>query len=56
MDQALAEYTKLKEEDAKLEGEIKMLETAVDAHTKDNRDKLKALQERRNILAKQMQA
>jgi septal ring factor EnvC (AmiA/AmiB activator) len=32
------------------------LETAVDSHTKDNRDKRKSLQERRNTLAKQMQA
>ena len=46
LDTLLADFTKLQEQDAKLEGEIKMLETAVDAHTKDNRDKRKALQER----------
>jgi uncharacterized protein YgiM (DUF1202 family) len=56
LDKVLAEYTKLKEGDTKLEGEIKALETAADSHTKDNRDKRKALQERRNTLAKQMQA
>jgi hypothetical protein len=41
-------------EDEKLEGEIKTLEIAVDAHTKDNRDKRKSLQERRNAVAKGM--
>jgi hypothetical protein len=56
LDKVLAEYTKLKEEDARLEGEIKTPEIAVDSHTKDNRDKRKSSQERRNVLAKQMQA
>jgi hypothetical protein len=56
LDKVLAEYTKLKEEDARLEGEIKTPEIAVDSHTKDNRDKRKSSQEGRNRLAKQMQA
>jgi hypothetical protein len=40
----------------KLDAEIKTQEVAVDSHTKDNRDKRKALQERRNTLAGQMNA
>jgi uncharacterized protein YlxW (UPF0749 family) len=49
----VADYTKLAEEDEKLAAEIKELENAADSHTKDNRDKRKALQERRNGLASQ---
>jgi chromosome segregation ATPase len=56
LDKLIEDYGKLKSEDEKLDGEIKTLETAVDAHTKDNSDKRKALQERRNTLAKQTQA
>jgi hypothetical protein len=51
-DNFVEDYGKLKAEDEKLAGEIKALEIAVDAHTKDNRDKRKALQERRYALAK----
>jgi hypothetical protein len=54
LDAVVAEYAKLQEEDAKLEAEIKQLETAVDYHTVDNRKKRKELQERRNILANVM--
>lgn len=55
LDQLTADYTKLKADDDKLAEEIKTLETAVDEHTKDNRDKRKALQERRNGLSKRTQ-
>ena len=55
LDELTADYTNLKAEDDKLAEEIKALETAVDEHTKDNRDKRKALQERRNGLSKRMQ-
>jgi chromosome segregation ATPase len=50
------DYTKLSQEDEKVAGEIKTLELSPDSHTKDNRDKRKALQERRNALAKQKEA
>jgi chromosome segregation ATPase len=52
LDTLVEDYGKLKAEDEKLDAEIKTLETAVDAHTKENRDKRKALQERRNTIAK----
>ncbi len=51
-DELMADYQKLKDEDAAAEAEIKTLETALDSHTKDNRDKRKALQERRHQLVK----
>ena len=53
LDRVVAHYTKLQEEDRKLEADIKELETAVDYHTVENRNKRKAMQERRNMLAKQ---
>jgi len=56
LDTMMAEFEKLKAEDAKLASEIHGLELAIDSHTKDNRDKRKALQERRTALAKGMQA
>jgi lipid II:glycine glycyltransferase (peptidoglycan interpeptide bridge formation enzyme) len=46
---------KLQEQDGKLEAEINTLALAVDSTTKDNRDKRKALQEKRNSLTKQIQ-
>jgi hypothetical protein len=55
LDTLIADYGKLKGEDEKFEGEIKTLETAVDYHTVENRGKRKALQERRNIIAGQME-
>ena len=55
LDTLIADYGKRKQEDDQLAAEIKTLETAVDSHTKDNRDKRKALQERRNGLAKQVE-
>jgi Skp family chaperone for outer membrane proteins len=56
LDKILAEFTKLSEENAKLGEEIKTLETALDSHTKDNRDARKSLQERRAVLLKTMDA
>lgn len=56
LDKLLENYSKLKAEDETLAEEIKTLETALDGHTKDNRDKRKALQERRNALTKEMEA
>jgi flagellar capping protein FliD len=55
LDKLVEDAGKLQAEDKKLDAEIKALETAVDSHTKDNRDKRKAMQERRNKLAKGMQ-
>jgi lantibiotic modifying enzyme len=54
-DELLAEYEKMRKEDAEHEEQIKALDSALDYHTKDNREKRKALQERRTILAKQLQ-
>jgi cell division septum initiation protein DivIVA len=56
LEQVIAEYKKIQEEDAKLEAEIKELEKAVDYHTVDNRQKRKALQEKRNNLANVLKA
>jgi chromosome segregation ATPase len=56
IDELLARYTKLQEEDRTLEADIKELASAIDSHTVDNRNKRKALQERRNALVPQMQA
>jgi chromosome segregation ATPase len=50
------DYGKLNKDDEAIEAHIKTLENAVNAHAKDNRDKRKALQERRNMLAKQLKA
>lgn len=38
IDRLIDDYAKLKKDDETLEGEIKALETALDAHTKDNRE------------------
>ena len=40
MDELMAQYQKLKDEDAALDAEIEELESALDSHTKDNRDKV----------------
>src|ERR1700730_1098332 len=53
LDEVLAQYTKLQDEDRKLEGEIKTLETALDYHTVENRQKRKELQQRRNGITEQ---
>jgi predicted nucleic acid-binding Zn-ribbon protein len=52
----MKEYEKLKAEDDALAAEIKRLETALDRHTKDNREKRKALQDQRTGLSRGMQA
>ena len=49
------DYTGLKQQDDKLAAEIKSLDTAADSHTKNNRDKRKALQEHRVMLTKRME-
>jgi chromosome segregation ATPase len=54
-DKLMAECEKLKKEDAEHEAEIKSLDNATDYYTKDNRDKRKALQERRNIIRRQLE-
>jgi multidrug resistance efflux pump len=56
LDTIMAEYQKLQAEDRGLEAEIKALEVAPDYHTVENRNKRKALQERRNALGKAIQA
>lgn len=56
LDTIMAEYQKLQTEDRGLEAEIKALEIAPDYHTVENRNKRKALQERRNAIAKAMEA
>ena len=53
LERVVAHYTKLQEEDRQLEGDIKALETALDYHTVENRNKRKAMQERRTGLARQ---
>src|SRR5580658_8606796 len=49
-----AHCEKLQAEDRALEEAIKAAELAVDYHTVENRNKRKAMQERRNTLAQQM--
>lgn len=56
LDKTVADYGKMQAEDEKLAAEVKTLENAIDYHTKENRDKRKALQERRTALTKHMQA
>jgi hypothetical protein len=56
LDELMAQHEKLQKEDHDLEEQIKTLDNAVDYHTKANREKRKALQERRNVLAKSMEA
>lgn len=54
MDQLTAEAQKRQEEDGELEAAIKAAEVASDYHTVENRNKRKAMQERRNQLAKEI--
>ena len=56
LDDLMKQYNKFKADDAALETEIKTLETALDSHTKDNREKRKGLQSRRDILTRAIQA
>ena len=55
-DKLMADYEKLKKEDADLEAQISAIDTAPDYHTKDNREKRKQLEHRRNMLARQQEA
>jgi len=54
LDELMAHYQKLQEEDRQLEADIKESEVAVDYHTVANREKRKGMQERRNQLAREM--
>lgn len=56
LDELMAEYTRVKEEDDTLAADIKEAEQAVDSHSVDNRQKRKDMQEKRNQLARIMQA
>jgi septal ring factor EnvC (AmiA/AmiB activator) len=56
LDELIAQYAKLKEEDDSLAADIKAAETALDYHTVENRQKRKEKQERRNQLTQIMQA
>ena len=53
---AMDEYKKMQATDLQLEADIKELEAALDSHTDDNPNKRKALNERRGVVAQQMQA
>jgi hypothetical protein len=55
-DRLMADYEKLQNEDADLEAQIKALDSALDYHTKGNREKRRILQERRNTVTKQKDA
>ena len=55
LDDVLAHFEKLKKEDTELEAKIKEAKNALDFHTVENRQKCKAMQERRNDLSRQMQ-
>jgi hypothetical protein len=54
IDELLAHYQKLQEEDHTLEADIKEAENAIDYHTVDNREKRKKMQGRRNQAAQEM--
>jgi hypothetical protein len=56
LDELIAQYAKFKEEDDTLAADSKELESAIDYHTVDNRNKRKEKQERRNQLARILQA
>jgi chromosome segregation ATPase len=56
IDDLIAQFRKLQEEDKTLEADSKELAGALDSHTVNNRDKRKAIQEKRNKLAQEMQA
>ncbi len=55
MDELAGHIQKRQQEDGELDAAIKTAETAIDYHTVENRNKRKAMQERRNQLAKEMQ-
>jgi len=53
-DKMMGEYEKLKREDAEHDAEITALDAAPDYHSKDNREKRKALEGRRKIIERQL--
>ncbi len=55
MDGLAGHIQKRQQEDWELDAAIKDAETAIDYHTVENRNKRKAMQERRNQLAKEIQ-
>jgi hypothetical protein len=56
LDELMAEYAKLKEQDDTLGADISLSEQAIDSHTVDSRQKRKEMQEERNRLGKLMTA
>jgi hypothetical protein len=54
VDKLLADYQKLQEEDRTAEADMSELKNAVDSHTVENRNKRKALQEKRDALKPRM--
>jgi SMC interacting uncharacterized protein involved in chromosome segregation len=52
LDELVRQYEKIKEEDARLEADIKESQAEVDFHTADNRKKRREMQERRDELVK----
>jgi hypothetical protein len=55
LDELFGHYKKIQDQDRTLEADIKELEGALDSHTADNRNKRKALNEKRQALAKQLE-
>lgn len=55
LDALMEHYRKLQEQDKTLEADSKELASALDGHTVDNRNKRKAIQEKRDKLAQEMQ-
>jgi chromosome segregation ATPase len=51
LDRMMAEYNRLEKESEGMGEEIKALDQAIDFHTVENRNKRKALQEKRNHIA-----
>lgn len=56
LDELLAEYKKLQEQDKALETESEALKNALDNHTVENRNKRKGIQEKRDQVAAQLKA
>jgi hypothetical protein len=55
IDEILARYTKLQEEDRTLDADSKELAGALDSHTVENRNKRKGIQEKRDKIKQEMQ-
>lgn len=56
LDDVIVRFEQMQEDDRKLEAEIKALAGAIDSHTVENRNKRKALQEKRDNLTQAVQA